>query len=73
LVVERGDTVALAHPRYGIVEEVYGIGMPIHFSDAVAGFDGPPPDIGEHNQQIYSEWLGYSAEQLAELRAQGVI
>jgi crotonobetainyl-CoA:carnitine CoA-transferase CaiB-like acyl-CoA transferase len=73
LVVERGDTVALAHPRYGIVEEVYGIGMPIRFSNAVAGFDAPPPDIGEHNQQIYGEWLGYSAEQLAELRAQGAI
>jgi crotonobetainyl-CoA:carnitine CoA-transferase CaiB-like acyl-CoA transferase len=34
LVVERGDTVALGHPRYGIVQEVYGIGMPIRFSDA---------------------------------------
>jgi crotonobetainyl-CoA:carnitine CoA-transferase CaiB-like acyl-CoA transferase len=73
LVVERGDTMPLAHPRHGIVEDVYGIGMPIRFSDARTGFDQPPPEIGEHNQMIYGEWLGYSAEQLAELRAQNVI
>jgi CoA:oxalate CoA-transferase len=73
LVTERGDTVPLAHPRHGVIEDVYGIGMPIHFSDAPAGFDQPPPEMGEHNQTIYGELLGYSAEQLAELRAQKVI
>ena len=73
LVLSRGDTVPLAHPKYGVVEEVYGIGMPIHFSAATAGFDQPPPALGEHNQLIYGELLGYSAEQLAELREQKVI
>jgi crotonobetainyl-CoA:carnitine CoA-transferase CaiB-like acyl-CoA transferase len=73
LVVSRGDTVPLVHPRHGLGEDVYGIGLPIHFSAAASGFDQPPPDIGEHNQLVYGEWLGYSAEQLAQLRAQNVI
>lgn len=73
LVVESGATVPLAHPRHGLVEDVYGIGMPIHFSDASAGFDQPPPEMGEHNEMIYGEWLGYSETQLEELRVQGVI
>jgi crotonobetainyl-CoA:carnitine CoA-transferase CaiB-like acyl-CoA transferase len=73
LVVERGDTVPLAHPRYGVVEDVYGIGMPIRFSNAEAGFDQPPPEMGEHNQMIFGELLGYNETQLADLRAQGVI
>ena len=37
------------HPKYGAVEDVYGMGMPIKFSRAQAGFDAPPPGLGEHN------------------------
>lgn len=73
LVVGRGETVPLAHPRYGVVEDVYGIGMPIRFSAATAGFDQPPPEMGEHNRTIYGELLGYSPAQLEELRAANVI
>ncbi len=49
-VVSRGETVPLIHPKYGKVEDVYGMGMPIKFSGAQAGFDQPPPGLGEHNQ-----------------------
>jgi len=73
LVVASGATVPLEHPRSGPVEDVYGIGMPIRFSAATAGFDQPPPEMGEHNQMVYGEWLGYSETQLEELREQGVI
>ncbi len=73
LVLDPGDIVPLAHPRHGFVEEVYGIGMPIHFSDSPAGFDTPPPAPGEHNRRIYGDLLGYSPERIAELRAHGVI
>ncbi len=31
------------------------------------------PEIGEHNSEIYSGWLGYSENDLAELKVQGVI
>ena len=32
-----------------------------------------PPRFGEHNHEIYGQVLGYSAEQLAQLKDDGVI
>jgi formyl-CoA transferase len=32
-----------------------------------------PPRFGEHNELIYGQWLGYSGEQLEDLRSRGVI
>lgn len=72
-VLERRETVPLTHPKFGAVEEVYGSGIPIRFSAAAAGFDQHAPSIGEHNELVYSEMLGYSVEKIAELRSGGVI
>ena len=72
-VVARGETVKLSHPKYGEVDDVYGMGMPLKFSDAEVGFDQPPPAVGEHNEAIYGALLGYSAERIAELRRDAVI
>jgi crotonobetainyl-CoA:carnitine CoA-transferase CaiB-like acyl-CoA transferase len=72
-VVQRGETVPLLHPKYGAVEEVYGMGMPVTFSGSTVGFDQPPPALGEHNDRVYGRVLGYSSERIAELRAQKVI
>ncbi len=72
-VVSRGETVKLAHPKYGEVDDVYGMGMPLKFSGAQVGFDQPPPGVGEHNEAIYGGLLGYSSERIAELRRDGVI
>ncbi len=72
-VVARGETVKLKHPKYGEVGDVYGMGLPLKFSDAKVGFDQPPPGIGEHNDAIYGDLLGYSAERIADLRRDGVI
>jgi crotonobetainyl-CoA:carnitine CoA-transferase CaiB-like acyl-CoA transferase len=72
-VVARGETVKLTHPKYGDVDDVYGMGMPLRFSDATVGFDQPPPSVGEHNEAIYQGLLGYSAERMAQLRRDGVI
>jgi CoA:oxalate CoA-transferase len=72
-VVARGETVKLTHPTYGDVDDIYGMGMPLKFSDATVGFDQPPPAVGEHNEAIYQGLLGYSAERMAELRRDGVI
>jgi len=72
-VVERGETVPLMHPRYGAVEDVYGMGIPITFSGSNVGFSQPPPALGEHNDSVYGQILGYTSERIAELRAQKVI
>ena len=73
LVVSRGETVPLEHPKFGAVEDVYGIGMPIRFSGATAGFDQPPPEMGEHNALIYGQMLGYSESKIQELKASDAI
>jgi crotonobetainyl-CoA:carnitine CoA-transferase CaiB-like acyl-CoA transferase len=72
-VLARKEIVPLVHPKFGAVEEVRGMGMPIRFSGSMAEFDQPPPGLGEHNDKIYGELLGYSAERLAELKSSGVI
>ena len=72
-VVDRGDTVRLAHPVHDRVAEIYGTGLPVTFSEACAGFDRPAPTLGQHDWQVYGEWLGYSSERLDDLRADAVI
>jgi CoA:oxalate CoA-transferase len=72
-VLARAETVRLEHPKYGAVEEVYGMGIPIKFSGAIAGFDRPAPALGEHNDAVYGGILGYSLKRLESLKSGGVI
>jgi len=72
-VLSRGETVRLEHPKFGVVDEVYGMGIPIKFSEASAGFDQPPPALGEHNDAVYGGMLGYSRERLEKLKLSGAI
>jgi crotonobetainyl-CoA:carnitine CoA-transferase CaiB-like acyl-CoA transferase len=55
------------------VADIYGTGVPVTFSEASAGFDRPAPMLGQHNQQVYGDLLGYSRQRLDELKASGVI
>ncbi|RAY15868.1 CoA transferase [Actinomadura craniellae] len=73
LVRDRGEVVPLAHPRYDRAGELYGTGVPIVFSAAETALDEPAPALGEHNAEIYGDLLGYDAERLAALAADGVI
>jgi crotonobetainyl-CoA:carnitine CoA-transferase CaiB-like acyl-CoA transferase len=72
-VIKRGEIELLAHPKHGVVEEVYGMGMPILFSGSSVGFKKPPPEMGEHNDIVYGQILGYAPEKISQLRAQKVI
>jgi crotonobetainyl-CoA:carnitine CoA-transferase CaiB-like acyl-CoA transferase len=72
-VVARKETVPMVHPKHGVADGIYAMGLPIRFSEAKAGFDQAPPGLGEHNQRVYGEILGYDGNRIAELRAQGVI
>jgi CoA:oxalate CoA-transferase len=72
-VVARGESVPLVHPTYGTIGDVYGMGMPIRFSEAVATLDRPAPAPGQDNEEVYGGLLGYSHEQMVELRADDVI
>jgi CoA:oxalate CoA-transferase len=72
-LLARGETMQLVHPRFGPVEDLIGSGLPIGFSRAAAGYDQPPPYLGEHNELILGGMLGCDAAEIAALRADGVI
>ena len=42
-------------------------------SETPGGLRWIGPALGEHNTEVYCDWLGYSAAELERLRAQGVI
>jgi formyl-CoA transferase len=45
---------------------------PVKMSDTEVEVTSAPL-LGQHNEEVYAEVLGYTAEQLAELREEGVI
>jgi crotonobetainyl-CoA:carnitine CoA-transferase CaiB-like acyl-CoA transferase len=69
----QGDTAQLVHPTLGPVEGLYGSGLPIRFSGASAGYDDPPPSLGEHNAFVLGGLLGLGEDELDRLRDDGVV
>ena len=73
VALERGDTVLLEHPTVGLAKDVYAPGFPVVFSGSHVAYDRPAPLLGQHNEDVYGKMLGYSSEQLVELKSAGVI
>lgn len=48
-------------------------GLPVRLSRTPGGVRGSSPVLGEHTGAVLSSWLGLSAEEVAELRAAGVV
>jgi crotonobetainyl-CoA:carnitine CoA-transferase CaiB-like acyl-CoA transferase len=59
-----------AHPQVGTIRMVRN---PVTFSHTPVDFREPPPKLGEHTEDVLRGLLGYSAEQVATLRAAGVV
>lgn len=68
-VAARGMLIELPHPTAGNVPLV---GSPLKFSATPVDYRLPPPLLGQHTDEILLE-LGYSAEQISALRAEGVL
>jgi formyl-CoA transferase len=62
--------VEAEHPTAGPVRMT---GFPYTFSQTPADVRLPPPRLGEHNHPVLTDLLGYSAEEVADLAAQGAI
>ncbi len=69
-VKERGIIVELDHPTAGKVREP---GFPVRLSRSPATIRRPAPLLGQHTEEVLTELLGYSREQVEELRKAGVV
>lgn len=73
-VLARGEVDVVRHPNYPSDLGLRTAGIPIVFSGATCEVgETLAVRIGEHNEAIYGNVLGYSAERLAELRERKVI
>lgn len=68
-VIERGFIVELEHPALGLLKS---LATPIHLADAPLVYRRHPPRLGEHSDEVAAE-LGYSAAEIARLRADGAL
>jgi formyl-CoA transferase len=71
-LIARGAVTTLEHPLIGDLR-TSGMGNPIQFSKANAQFDIPAQDLGASNEDIYGGLLKLSPQEIAALRADGVI
>ncbi len=66
---QRGMLREIDHPDMGPLVVPHS---PIRVGDFYADLV-PSPTLGQHNDEIYGEWLGLGAEEIADLRNKGVI
>ena len=66
---ERGMIVEIAHPQRGTFKQ---LASPIRVGNSNVEIT-PAPLLGQNNEQIYAELLGYTREQLSEMEAEEVI
>lgn len=67
---QRGMLERIDHPDLG---EIVVPTSPLRFHGAEKVETVPSPRIGQHNGDVYGEWLGLSAEEIEGLKRDGVI
>lgn len=68
--LERGMVQWVPHPKLGTVPVA---GTPLQFSQTPTGIRWLGPELGAHNDEIFTQLLGMSLEEIADLRQAGVI
>jgi crotonobetainyl-CoA:carnitine CoA-transferase CaiB-like acyl-CoA transferase len=58
------------HPRYG---ETRVLGIPVRLSQTPGAVRMPAPEFGQHTEEVLTDLLGYSWEQIARLKEDEVI
>jgi len=69
-VVERGIRIELPHPTAGTVPLVAN---PIRLSASPVEYRLAPPLLGEHTDEVLSEWLKMSADDITALRKRAIL
>lgn len=67
---EREMLVKMEQPGIG---ELTVTNNPVKLSDTKPQIRRPAPLMGQHNEEVYAEWLNLDAEQLAQLKEKGII
>ncbi|MBW3560143.1 MAG: CoA transferase [Proteobacteria bacterium] len=67
----RGLTVEQTRPD--LADPVRTVASPIRLSRTPPSYHTPPPALGQHTEEVLSQKLGLSGEEIAELRQAGVI
>ena len=63
----------LQHPVFGKVCGACAAGFPIKFSEMDLQYGRPAPQLGQDNEEIYSQLLGFDPEKLSQLKKEGVV
>ena len=66
----RNYFVEIDHPELGTLKYP---GAPFKMSRTPWEARSPAPTLGQHNQEVFGARLGHTPEQLAQMRATGVI
>jgi crotonobetainyl-CoA:carnitine CoA-transferase CaiB-like acyl-CoA transferase len=69
-VLSRGMIVSMEHPTAGMIKVP---NFPVKFSNTPVEVRDPAPILGQHNEKVLTDLLGYRAEEIAKLRKEGVI
>jgi crotonobetainyl-CoA:carnitine CoA-transferase CaiB-like acyl-CoA transferase len=69
-VRHRGMAAEVDHPTAGRVRLP---GIPVKFQGTPARIQGPPPNLGQHTDEVLRDVLGLSPSAIAELRASGAL
>ena len=69
-VRHREMAVEVDHPTAGRIRLP---GIPVKFRGTPGRVQGPPPNLGEHTDEILGETLGFSPAAISELRASGAL
>ena len=69
-VAARSMVAELEHVKAGLLKV---IGTPLKFSDTPSEIRTPPPMLGEHTESVLAGDLSMLPQEIAALRAQGVI
>ncbi|MSQ15426.1 MAG: CoA transferase [Dehalococcoidia bacterium] len=67
---DRGFFVEVDHPKTGKVKYP---GYSARYSEPIWGIRSPAPFLGQHNEEVLSKRLGYTKEELVQMRQLGVI
>src|SRR3989442_11055106 len=68
-LMERGMLAEVQHP---VVGSFVMPGCPVRLEDSPVQVT-PAPVLGQHNEEVYAEMLGYTPEQVRQLKERGIL